>query len=74
VLFCVMCVICVLCLSVVPLPSGINPFAVKIINNNNNNNNNNNKLLGPSFCFHISTFPQEKHLILKRPSNFRPWR
>jgi hypothetical protein len=33
VLFCVMCVVCVLCLIVVRLPSGINPFAVKINNN-----------------------------------------
>jgi hypothetical protein len=32
VLFCVMCVICVLCLTVVPLPPGENPFAVKINN------------------------------------------
>jgi hypothetical protein len=32
-LFCVMCVICVLCLSVVPLPPGENPCAVKINNN-----------------------------------------
>jgi hypothetical protein len=32
VLFCVMCVVCVLCLIVVPLPSGENPFAVKINN------------------------------------------
>jgi hypothetical protein len=30
VLFCVICVICVLCLTVVPLPPGENPFAVKI--------------------------------------------
>jgi hypothetical protein len=36
-----MCIICVLCLIVVPLPTGENPFAVKINNNNNNNNNNN---------------------------------
>jgi type IV secretory pathway component VirB8 len=28
---------CVLCHIVVPLPPGINPFAVKINNNNNNN-------------------------------------
>jgi type IV secretory pathway component VirB8 len=34
VVFCVMCVVCVLCLVVVPLPSGKNPFAVKINNNN----------------------------------------
>jgi hypothetical protein len=33
VLFCVMCVICVLCLTVVPLPPGKNPFAVKIHDN-----------------------------------------
>jgi hypothetical protein len=33
VLFCVMCVIYVLCLTVVPLPQGKNPFAVKINNN-----------------------------------------
>jgi hypothetical protein len=39
VLFCVMCVICVLCLTVIPLPPGKNPLAVKINNNNNNNNN-----------------------------------
>jgi hypothetical protein len=29
VLFCVMYVVCVLCLTVVPLPPGENPFAVK---------------------------------------------
>jgi hypothetical protein len=34
VLFCVMYVVCVLCLTVVPLPPGENPFAVKINNNN----------------------------------------
>jgi hypothetical protein len=40
VLFYVKCVICVLCFIVVPLPSGKNPFAVKVNNNNNNNDNN----------------------------------
>jgi hypothetical protein len=30
VLFCVMCVFCVLCLTVVPLPPGESPLAVKI--------------------------------------------
>jgi hypothetical protein len=32
VLFCVKYVVCVLCLTVVPLPPGENPFAVKINN------------------------------------------
>jgi hypothetical protein len=35
VLFCVMRVNYLLCLSVLPLPPGKNPFAVKINNNNN---------------------------------------
>jgi hypothetical protein len=29
--FCVMCVTCALCLTVVPLPPGKTPFAIKII-------------------------------------------
>jgi hypothetical protein len=36
VLFCVMSVVCVLCLSIVSLPPGKDPFAVKINNNNKN--------------------------------------
>jgi hypothetical protein len=46
--FCVMCVICVLCLIVVRLPSGKNPFAIKI---NNNNNNKMSARLGFRFFF-----------------------
>jgi hypothetical protein len=57
---CVMCVTCMLCLSVVRLPPGKNPFAVKI-----NNNHNNNKL-GP-LCNNVGHC--KLHCKSKHPAN-----
>jgi hypothetical protein len=45
VLFCVLCAICLLYLTVLSLPPGKTPFAVKINDDyDNDNNNNNNKI------------------------------